>query len=519
MRPILITFLFLFISLNSYAIECGGAFDRVYTPQDLENVVTSVRDDVSLTPEERAILVEILNPYTRTNIGGSLNKLSDSHFNKMLEKIAKGQKLSQVEKEIISSMDLAKAHKVYQEVLYSPKIHPFLRGRTSPRAYSNQVVAQEKIKQIFEASRWGASAFNEQPWRYIYATKAETEKYAKLRELLDPWNQAWSEEAPVLAMAVRKKTFTYDGKVNPFSDHDMGMAQANIGFQASSLGVSVHPMAGFDAAKAKEVLGIPDDFEPMTMMTMGYRGNVKNLPENLVEGELKARERLPLESFVFEGKWGNKKSFRSEVPEKWKSNDFTNNQVKPDNSAHEVHEVVKNRSSKRAFSNKPVTEEEIGKLFEAARWSPSAFNEQPWAFVYITKDHPDYQKFAQIVNEFNTPWAKEAHGLILGLGKKNFKLNGLPNPYMKHDLGTAQGSLQLQAEALGLNARQMGGIHPDKAKEILDIPDDYEAVSVIAVGHRGDPASLPANLQGEDINPRPRKDFEKLIFNGSWEQQ
>ncbi len=503
----------LLMPLEVMAIHCDDHYLEVFNLKQLENAFNKI-DKNTLTAKERNYLTTALNPHTRSNIGGSLNSLSESEYLAFYKKINSGEKFTAAEKLMLQSVDQAQVYKVYTELLQAPKIHPNIRGRSSPRAFdTTKSIADKDVKKIFEAAKWSASAFNEQPWRYIYATKDDIENYNKLKELLDPWNQAWAQDAPVIAIALKKKTFTYNGKVNPFATHDVGMAQSNLAFEAQSMGISVHPMGGFFPEKAKELLKYSDDFEPVTMMAMGYKGNVKALPETLQETELVIRDRKALETFVFEGNLENKKSF-SELPlTEWRLKDYKQTHLKPENGENPVHEIIANRTSKRAFSDKSVSDEDIGSLFEAARWAPSAFNEQPWMFVYVKKsDLENYNKFLPIINDFNTPWAKEADVLILGLAKKTFAKNGKPNSFAIHDLGMAQGNMQLQAEALGLNARQMGGIEPLKAKEILGFSDDFEAVSAIAVGYKGEVTTLPEMYQLEETATRNRKSLEELII-------
>jgi nitroreductase len=491
--------------------------DDIKGAKKISKLVAELQTSKGLSIEDREYLIEVLHPETRTNIGGSISELSDQEFIELLSKIKLNNTLSKEEKRILSSMDTEAANKVYKELLSSPKIHPNIRGRTSPRAYSEKLVSDEDLLKIFEAARWGASAFNEQPWRYIYASKKDLTKYNKLKSFLDPWNELWAKDAPVIAIAIRKKTFTYNGKPNPFSTHDLGMAQANLGFEAQSLGVSIHPMGGFFPEKIKAEFDLPDDYEPVTMMAMGYRGNVKRLPADMQEGELKARERKGLSEIAFEGSFGNEKSFKTKETV-WNKVAFSKKTIPAELNAPHIHEVVAARASKRAFADVPVTEEEIGSILEAARWAPSAFNEQPWRFIYVTKENiSEYEKFSGVVNEFNAPWATKAQVLILGIAKKDFTKNAKSNSFSLHDLGVAQGNIQLQAEVLGLNARQMGGINPEVAKELLNIPEGYEPVSVIAIGKKGSIESLPEKYREEEVGPRLRKKLSEIIIKDKYE--
>ncbi|CAN0381258.1 unnamed protein product, partial [Phaeothamnion confervicola] len=140
-----------------------------------------------------------------------------------------------------------------------------------------------------------------------------------------------------------------------------------------------------------------------------------------------------------------------------------------------VLKVIENRRSRRSYSNKPVEAEKIQSLFEAARWAPSSVNEQPWVYIYATKDQPElWNKIFDALNLNNQVWAKDAYLLVMSLTRKIFTRNGLVNNSAKYDLGAANAFLSLQAVELGLNVHQMGGFSPEKAHENLNVPIEYE---------------------------------------------
>ncbi len=155
-----------------------------------------------------------------------------------------------------------------------------------------------------EAARWAPSSSNEQPWRYIVATKDDATNYARLFDCLVEGNKLWAKSAPVLMISVATKTFTRNGKPNRFSGHDVGQASAMLTIQATALGLYVHQMGGFDAEKARQEFNIPETAEAMAAIAMGYLGDPATLPEDLHKRELTPSPRRPINEFVFTGQWG-----------------------------------------------------------------------------------------------------------------------------------------------------------------------------------------------------------------------
>jgi len=172
------------------------------------------------------------------------------------------------------------------------------------------------------------------------------------------------------------------------------------------------------------------------------------------------------------------------------------------------------RWSPRAFLSDAVEEEDIKTLFEAARWSPSCFNEQPWRFVYAHRSD-DLKKFRSILTEKNQRWANNAPLLVLVFSKKSFAHNGKLNRWADFDAGAAWMALTLQANKLGLYAHGMAGFSADKAYEVSGMnPDEYNAICAIAIGRHDDPASLPDDLRQREV-PSDRKRMDEIAFEGS----
>ena len=182
-----------------------------------------------------------------------------------------------------------------------------------------------------------------------------------------------------------------------------------------------------------------------------------------------------------------------------------------------IHELLAERWSPYSFDDRPVAQADLRSLFEAARWAPSSYNEQPWSFIVATKDTPEeYTRLLSCLVEGNQAWAKAAPVLALGVVSLRFSRNNKDNRAAVHDLGLAAGNLVVEATARGLCVHQMIGILPDKAREVYQIPEHYEAWTGLAIGYKGDPATLPDALRERDLRPRPRKPVSQFVFTGKW---
>ncbi|MBW4602891.1 MAG: nitroreductase family protein [Calothrix sp. FI2-JRJ7] len=187
-------------------------------------------------------------------------------------------------------------------------IHDLLRLRWSPLAFSERAVEPEKLCSVLEAARWAASSFNEQPWSFIVATKDNQAEFERLLSCLAEGNQEWAQNAPVLMLSVAKVNFERNGIENRHAFHDVGAAVASAAIQATALGLFIHQMAGFDVPKTKEVYGIPNGYEPVEAIALGYLGNSETLSEKLLQREQAPRTRRSLEQFVFSGSWNQASS-------------------------------------------------------------------------------------------------------------------------------------------------------------------------------------------------------------------
>jgi nitroreductase len=185
----------------------------------------------------------------------------------------------------------------------------------------------------------------------------------------------------------------------------------------------------------------------------------------------------------------------------------------------EVHKLIDKRWSPRAFDSRPVEEEKIQKLFKAASLAASCYNEQPWRFVYATKDYPErYDQLLSCLGEFNQLWVKTAPMIVLTLASKKFVRNGNENHHHRHDMGLAIGNMSMQAMSMDLYLHQMAGFSPEKAREIFGVPEDFDIVTMIAVGYLGQPDVLPEEMQKLEGGPRVRRSFDQIVFDGDWKK-
>jgi len=177
--------------------------------------------------------------------------------------------------------------------------------------------------------------------------------------------------------------------------------------------------------------------------------------------------------------------------------------------------AVLNRWSPRSFADREVSPADLRKVFEAARWSASAYNEQPWRFLVGTRNSAAYKKIFSALIGFNQGWAGAAPVLILGAASTQFAHNGTANAYALYDLGAAAGALSLQAAELGLRTHSMAGFDHDAARRAFGIPEDYALGAVIALGYQGEPAALGhEQMITMETAPRERKPLSDLVLSG-----
>ena len=178
-----------------------------------------------------------------------------------------------------------------------------IRERHSPRVFTARQVTPQELERLFEAARWAASCFNEQPWQFVFATRDDGEGFVDILSTMVPFNQGWAKGADVVGIAVARDTFRQNGKPNGWAGYDTGAAMAQLAAQATAEGLVVHQMGGFDPAKAREVLRIPEGFTPMAAFAIGEAGDPASLPPEVAAKEVPS-ERRPAAEFLFRGRWG-----------------------------------------------------------------------------------------------------------------------------------------------------------------------------------------------------------------------
>lgn len=181
---------------------------------------------------------------------------------------------------------------------------PLLLDRWSPYVFDPRPVSREALATCLEAARWAASSYNEQPWRFLAAHREEEAEFQRLLGCLLEANQAWAKNAGVLLLSVVSRSFTRNGNPNRMAEHDLGLAVGNLCTQATALGLHVHQMAGINPSKARQVYSIPDGFDPLTAVAIGYSGDPSRAADpQLTQRDFAPRARKPQAQFVFHGTW------------------------------------------------------------------------------------------------------------------------------------------------------------------------------------------------------------------------
>lgn len=184
-------------------------------------------------------------------------------------------------------------------------------------------------------------------------------------------------------------------------------------------------------------------------------------------------------------------------------------------SKYNVNTLFLNRWSPRSFIPTDISDEELYRLFEAARWAPSSFNGQPWRFIYAKRNTENWNKFLNLLIDFNRSWAKNASVLILVISRKTFEYNKKPSLTHQFDTGAAWENLALQATYQGLATHGMEGFNYEKAREELNVPVDFDILAMVAVGKQGNKDLLSTELQEREF-PSDRKPLKDIIMEGSF---
>ena len=188
-------------------------------------------------------------------------------------------------------------------------VHELIRERWSPRAFSKKEISSEDLRSLFEAARWAPSSSNEQPWAFIVATRNDNENFTKALQPLVEFNANWAKNAYVLGFAVAELAFARNNTPNRNAHYDTGAAMSQLTTEATSRGILVHQMAGFDPDTAREVFEIPAGWDAIAAFAMGYPGDPASLPQPYRDRETAPRVRKPIREFVMSGKWSHTADF------------------------------------------------------------------------------------------------------------------------------------------------------------------------------------------------------------------
>lgn len=180
---------------------------------------------------------------------------------------------------------------------------------------------------------------------------------------------------------------------------------------------------------------------------------------------------------------------------------------------HNIESFFLNRWSPRAMTSEEITREELMRMFEAARWAMSSFNNQPWRFLFAMRYTPHWETFLSLLTPGNQVWCRNAAVLLVVVSKTTFDHNNKPARTHSYDAGAAWFSFALQGVTMGLVVHGMQGFDYDRAKRDLGVPDDHQIEAMAAVGRPGNTEDLPQALQ-EREKPSQRKNVDEFAFEG-----
>jgi len=184
-------------------------------------------------------------------------------------------------------------------------------------------------------------------------------------------------------------------------------------------------------------------------------------------------------------------------------------------STYEINHLILSRWSPRSFTGQELDDKELFSLFEAARWAPSSYNNQPWRFIYAKRNSSHWNVLFGLLGDGNKPWCSNASVLVVIISKKTFDYNGKPSFTHQFDAGAAWENLAIQGIAQGLATHAMQGFDYQRAKKELDVPDDYEVMAMIAIGKKAPKEKLSPELQKNEF-PNNRKSLSEIVMEGKF---
>lgn len=202
---------------------------------------------------------------------------------------------------------------------------------------------------------------------------------------------------------------------------------------------------------------------------------------------------------------------RFDNPLKFMTQEFES--IKKRSPRYNINPIFVNRWSPRSMTGEEISHDDLMGLFEAARWAPSSYNNQPWRFIYAKRNTENWDKIYSLMVEGNKIWAKNASVLVVVVSRKDFEYNEKPARTYQFDAGSAWENLALEATSRGLATHAMQGFDYDKAKVDLEVPENFDVMAMIAIGKRGQKESLPSNLQKNEY-PTDRKPLQEIVMEG-----
>ena len=192
-----------------------------------------------------------------------------------------------------------------------------------------------------------------------------------------------------------------------------------------------------------------------------------------------------------------------------------NNITKIRKVENNINPLFLNRWSPRAMSGEEISHDDLMGLFEAARWAPSSYNNQPWRFIYAKRNTDHWQRLFSLLVEGNKIWAKNAAVIVVVISRKNFEFNEKPAITHQFDAGAAWENLALEATSRELVTHGMQGFDFDVARKALGIPESFDVMAMIAIGKLGQKENLPRDLQEREY-PSNRKPLEEIVMEGKF---
>lgn len=180
-----------------------------------------------------------------------------------------------------------------------------------------------------------------------------------------------------------------------------------------------------------------------------------------------------------------------------------------------INPILLNRWSPRSMTGEELTDDELMTLFEAARWAPSSYNNQPWRFIYAKRNTPEWDTLYNLMIDFNKQWTKNAAAIAVSISRNVFDHNGKPSITHSYDTGAAWMSIAIEGTSRGLVVHGMQGFDFEKARKDLSIPDDYTVEAMLAIGKRAPKENLPKEMQ-EKESPSNRRPLSEIVMNGKF---